>query len=75
MNDLKLYGKNDREIESLAHAVRVFSEDIRTQFRIEKCAPIKLQRGKVKDTEEIMLPNAQAWWLHSRADVDRLYVP
>jgi len=59
MDDLKLYGRNDRETESLVHTVRIFSEDIAIQFRIEKCATIKLQRGKVKHTEGIVLPNAQ----------------
>jgi len=28
MDDLKLYGRIDREIESLAYTVRIFSEDI-----------------------------------------------
>ena len=28
IDDLKLYGKNDRETESLLHTVRVFSKDI-----------------------------------------------
>jgi len=39
--------------------VRIFSEDIGMQFGIEKCATIKLQHGKVKHTEGIVLPNAQ----------------
>lgn len=38
--------------------VTVFSEDTGMQFRIENCAAVKLQRGKVRDTERIMLPNA-----------------
>jgi len=29
------------------------------QFGIEKCATIKIQRGIVKNTEGIVLPNAQ----------------
>jgi len=40
------------------HMVTVFSEDTGMQFRIENCAAVKLQRGKVRDTERIMLPNA-----------------
>jgi len=59
MDDLKLYRRNDREIESLVHTVQIFSEDIKMQFGIEKCATIKLQPGKVKHTEEIVLLNAQ----------------
>ena len=59
MDDLKLYGRNDREIESWVHIVWIFSEDIGMQFQIENCATIKLQHGKVKHTEGIVLPNAQ----------------
>jgi len=39
--------------------VQIFSEDIRMQFGNEKCATIKQQRGEVKHTEGILLPNAQ----------------
>jgi len=48
MDDLKLYGRNDCEIESLVHTVQMFSEDIGMQFGIKKCATIKLQCGKVR---------------------------
>ena len=41
------------------HTVRIFSEDIGMQFGIKKCATIKLQRRKIKHTEEIVLPHAQ----------------
>jgi len=59
MDDLRLYGRNDRKIKSLVHTVQIFSEDIGMQFGIEKCATIKLQHGKVKHTEGIVLRNAQ----------------
>jgi len=39
--------------------MRIFSEDIGIQFKIKKCATIKLQRGKIKHTEGIVLQNAQ----------------
>ena len=41
MDDLKLYGKNEREIESLVQTVRIYSEDIAVEFGIHKCACIK----------------------------------
>ena len=59
MDDLKLYGRNDREVESLVHTVRIFTEDTGMQFGIKKCATIELQCSKVKHTEGIVLPNAQ----------------
>ena len=30
MDDLKLYGKNKRQVDTLVHTVRVFSDDIGT---------------------------------------------
>ena len=41
MDDLKLYRKNEREIESLVQTVRIYSEDIAVEFGIHKCACIK----------------------------------
>lgn len=41
MDDLKLCGKNEREIESLVQSVRIYSEDIAVEFGIQKCAFIK----------------------------------
>ena len=59
MDDLKLYGKNDKEIESLLHTVRVFSKDIKMEFGIEKCARVGLKRGKIVRKEGIKLPNGK----------------
>ena len=38
MDDLRLYGRNEKEITSLVQTVRVFSSDISMDFGIEKCA-------------------------------------
>ena len=46
MDDLKLYSKNEKELDSLIQTVRVFSQDIRMEFGIDKCATIVLKRGK-----------------------------
>ena len=46
MDDLKLYGKNEREIESLVQSVRIYSEDIAVEFGVQKCAFIKTLRGE-----------------------------
>ena len=59
MDDLKLYGKTDKEIESLVQTVRVFSEDISMEFGIEKCASISIKRGKVHHHEGIRLPDGR----------------
>ena len=36
MDDLKLYGRSEKGLDSLVQAVRVFSEDIEMEFGIEK---------------------------------------
>ena len=38
MDDIKLFAKNENELETLIHAVRIYSQDIGMEFGIEKCA-------------------------------------
>ena len=38
MDDIKLFAKNEKEQETLIHAVRIYSQDIGMEFGIEKCA-------------------------------------
>ena len=59
MDDLKLYGKNDKEIDSLIKTVWQCSEDIKMELGILKCAAVSLQRGKKTRWEGIQLPNAE----------------
>ena len=44
MDDLKLYGKNGKEIDSLIKTVWKSSEDIKMESGILKCALVLLQR-------------------------------
>ena len=46
IDDLKLYGKNEHEVDSLFQSVRIYSEDIAMEFGIQKCACVILKRGK-----------------------------
>ena len=59
MDDLKLYGKKEKELDSLVQTVRVFSQDIRMEFGIDKCAMIVLKRGKLVMSDGIKLPDAK----------------
>ena len=56
MDDIKLYAKNERDIDSLIHLTRVYSEDIRMSFGLEKCGRIIARRGKVIKTDGLELP-------------------
>ena len=57
MDDLKLYGKDTCELDSLVQSVRIFSEDIGMEFGINKCAVLEITHGKVQRREGIELPN------------------
>ena len=57
MDDLKLYGKSEKQVDTLLNTVRIFSQDIGLQFGINKCAVLVLKRGKVVRCEGIEMPN------------------
>ena len=42
----KLFAKNEKEMETLIHTVRIYSQDIWMEFGIEKCALLVMKRGK-----------------------------
>ena len=46
MDDLKLYGSNSNEMETLMKVVKIVSGDIRMQFGFDKCAEVKMKRRK-----------------------------
>ena len=46
MDDLKLYSRSEKGLDSLVQTVRVFSEDIGIEFGIEKCAMLVMEKGK-----------------------------
>ena len=56
MDDIKLFGRGTKEIDTLVQTVRIVSSDIRKEFGIEKCALVNIQRGKTR-TEGIQLPD------------------
>ncbi len=57
MDDIKLFAKNEKELENLIQAVRIYSQDIGMEFGIEKCAMLIMKSGKRHMTEGIELPN------------------
>ena len=56
MDDLKLFAKNEDLIESLVNTVRIFSEDIKVEFRLPKCGALIMERGKAVKSEGINIP-------------------
>ena len=56
MDDLKLYWKNDKERDSLIRKVWQYSEDIKMEIGILKCAVVLLQKRKKTRWEGIQIP-------------------
>lgn len=55
MDDLKLYAKDMKQLDSLVHTVRIFSKDIGMRFGIDKRAILILKRGVLTRSEAISL--------------------
>ena len=55
MDDLKLYGKDDSQIEGLLRTVKTFSDDIGMEFGLDKCAKATFKKGKLVQTSSIDL--------------------
>ena len=49
--------KNGKELETLIHAVRIYSQDIGMEFGIEKCAMLVMKSGKQHMTGGMEQPN------------------
>ena len=50
MDDLKLYSRSEKGLDSLVQTVCIFSEGIGMEFDIEKCAMLVIN-GERKDCE------------------------
>ena len=57
MDDIKLFSKNEKELEIFIHAVRIYSQDIGTESGTEKCAMFVMKSGKRHMTDGMELPN------------------
>ena len=59
MDDLKLFGKNEEQIDSLVSTVHIFSTDIGMEFALRKCGVVTLKRGKIARCEGVELPDGE----------------
>ena len=57
MDDLKLYGKDECELDSFFNTVLVFSTDIGMEFGMKRRGVLILKRGNVKKSVGITLPD------------------
>ena len=59
MDDMKIFGKSDNEVDSMVKTVQQCSSDIGMEFGIAKCAVITMKRGKRTVSRGIKLPNGE----------------
>ena len=59
MDDLKLYSRSEKGLDSLVQRVRVFSEDIAMEFGVEKCAMLAMEKGKIVNSVGIEFPDGK----------------
>ena len=57
MDDIKLLTENEKGLETLIHVVRIYCQDIRMEFGIEKCAILVMKSGKRHLTDGMEQPN------------------
>ena len=55
MDDLKLLAKNDQQLQGLVNIVKQFSDDIRMELGLDKCAKVTFLRGKLLKAKNITL--------------------
>ena len=56
-DEIKLFAKNEKELEILIHAVRIYSQDIGIELGIENSAMLVMKSGKRHLTGRMGLPN------------------
>ena len=57
--DIKLFIKNEKELETLIQTVRIYSHDIEMEFGIDKSAMLEMKSRKQQTTEGIKLPKSR----------------
>ena len=57
MDDIRLFAKNEKELETLIHAVTIYIQDIGMEFGLEKCAMLVMKNGKRHLTDGMELPS------------------
>ena len=59
MDDINLFARNEKELETLIRAQRIYRDDIVMVFGGEKCAMLIIKSGKRQMTEGIELQNQE----------------
>ena len=55
MHDLKLIAKSQEDLQKQIQTVNIFSDDIRLEFGLEKCAKIAFKRDKLAQSQNLVI--------------------
>jgi hypothetical protein len=55
VDDLKLIGKSEEELQKQIQMVETFSDDIHMESGLEKCAKIAFKRGKLAHSQNLVI--------------------
>ena len=60
MDVIKVFTKNEKELETLIQTIRIYSQDRGMEYGIEKSTMLKMRNRKRESTEKIELPNQKS---------------
>ena len=55
MDNIKIFVKNEKELETLIQAIRIYCRNIRIEFGIEKCTILIMKSEEKETTEGLVL--------------------
>ena len=59
LDDRKLYGKNERELNSLINTMHIFSQDVGMKFSNGKCKVLTMQQRRMKRSDGLKLSDGE----------------
>ena len=59
MDDLKLHAKNEKGLVPFVQRVQIFTDNTGMFFGINNCATLDLEKGKITEFDEILLPDGR----------------
>ena len=59
MDNIGLFAKNEKELKTLIQIVRIYSQDIKMEFGIERCTKLEMKSSKRHMTEGVELPTQE----------------
>ena len=54
MDDFKLYGRTQSDLETLIQTLRNYSSDIEMEFGLKKCTSLVMKRGEIVESDTLL---------------------